>query len=198
MFIKLCWHFMGEIILFYWLLEKPDWKQQDWTIVHIISFSKILFSPFRRKTSHGSRIWKTLNGPITLLQNERLLHSAYTYWWSGEMFYLCVTAFTKLVPLWGLHSHSSVFVSTFRTGDLVDCPVQTCSTTYLLFFRPRLCLFAKTWVYPSCPPGADQSSWANPQRCFFLCHCCCCLYLLIFFQVISDLKLPRCMFRSGF
>ena len=68
------WHFMGEIILFYWLLEKLDEKQQDWTIVHIISFSKILFSPLRRKTSHGSRIWKTLNGPIILLQNERLLH----------------------------------------------------------------------------------------------------------------------------
>ena len=37
-------------------------------------------------------------------------------------------------------------------------------------------------------PGADQSSRANPQRCFFICHCCCCLYLLIFLL---------CYFRLG-
>ena len=53
----------------------------------------------------GQGYGKTSNGPIILLQNERLLH-IYIFDEVVKCFYFCVTAFTKLVPLWGLHSHS--------------------------------------------------------------------------------------------
>ena len=82
MFIKLCWiwciyywHFMGEIIRFYWLLEKLDGKQQDWTIVQLISLTKILFSPLRRKTSHGSRIWKNIKCANNFVSSVRSSYS---------------------------------------------------------------------------------------------------------------------------
>ena len=47
-----------------------------------------------------------------------------------KYFYFCVTAFTKLILLWGLPSHSSVFVSIFWTGDLVDFAVKMFSTIF--------------------------------------------------------------------
>ena len=108
------WHFMGEIILFYWLLEKLDGKQQDWTIVHIISFSKILFSPLRRKTSHGSRIWKTLNGPIILLQNERLLHMHI------DEVVKCFISVSRLLQNW------------FPSGDYIYTPQSFCQLSELV------------------------------------------------------------------
>ena len=45
-------------------------------------------------------------------------------------FYFCVMAFKKLILLWGLPSHSSVFVSIFWTGDLVDFAVKMFSTIF--------------------------------------------------------------------
>ena len=56
---------------------------------------------------------------MVLLQNERLLHKH--TWWNGEMFLFLRHGFLQ-------NWFSSVFVSTFRTGGLVDFTVKMFST----------------------------------------------------------------------